>query len=273
MAGQIKKAKAMCREGKWEEALEELNKVLLKDAKNVDALKERAGVHLKLNQVVEAEYDVKEGLRLKPDSPDFKIMQARVLRLEGNFEMGAQLMDTLIANNGATVDSLVERGHCYRLSMQYQKSLDDYTSAIERDSNNADAYAGRGTTYWMGNMSACVADCEKALSIEPTNGQALYTIGEAYRIKGEHERAIPFFTTAIENNAVNRMDPVDLYACRGLCLQHVHADRNDEAISDLEQAFVGRPARQQQALWQFKACHFLGNAAYDSGLKEHYYCD
>lgn len=273
MARELKKARTMGLEGKWEEALVELNKVLQKDAKNVEALKERAKVHIRLKQVVEAEFDIKEGHRLKPDSPEFDILQAHVCRLEGDFERGVELMDTLIAKNGETVASLVERGHCYRLSMNYQKSLDDYTSALEKDSRNAEAYAGRATTYWLGNLEACIADCEQALAIEPTNGQALYSIGEAYRISGQPEKAISFFTRAIESNKVNRMDPVDLYACRGLCLQHVDADRNEEAIADLEEAFVGRPERQQQALWQFKACHFLGNAAYDSGLKEHYYTD
>jgi len=69
-------------QGKWEEALVELNKVLQKDAKNVEALKERAKVHIKLKQVVEAEFDIKEGHRLKPDSPEFDILQAHVCRLE-----------------------------------------------------------------------------------------------------------------------------------------------------------------------------------------------
>lgn len=269
---QLEAAKALCVEGKYEEAAVELTEGLKKSPKNLDVLKQRALLYIKLQNAEDAELDVQEALRVQPDSVDFKVLQAHVYRIQGHFERGAELMTKVLEQQGVNMEVILERGHCFRLCMQYQRSLDDYTAAIEKDPKNACAYAGRGTTYWMGNIAACIADCESALAIEPTNGQALYTIGEAHRISGNAQVALGYFTIAIDNNEVNRMDPVDLYACRGLCLQLV-GERNEEAIADLEVAFTGRPARQSQALWQFKANHFLGNAPYDAGMKEHYYTD
>lgn len=269
---EMETAKAKCLKGDYEEAVEYLTKLLKKSPKDLDALKERALIHIKLKMVDAARADVAECLKLKPDAAEFTRLRATIYRLEGDFEGGVEIMNAVIAKHGRDAANLLERGHCLRLCMQYQPSIDDYTAALEQDPKSADAYAGRGTTYWLGNIDACIADCENALAIDPINGQALYTIGEAHRISGHSQLALPHFTTAIDNNKFNRMDEVDLYACRGLCLQLV-GDRNEEAIQDLEKAFVGRPERQSQALWQFKACHFLGNASYDSGLKEHYYSD
>lgn len=128
---------------------------------------------------------------------------------------------------------------------------------------------GNLIVFFFNRQENCIADCRRALELDPTCAPASFTLGEALRISGRPAEALQHFTSCLEHRNKERMDESDIYACRGLCLQLCF--RNEEAIADLEKAFVGKPDRQKQALWQFKANHFLGVAAFDAGLKEHYY--
>jgi len=111
------------------------------------------------------------------------------------------------------------------------RSIDNYTRAIQNDPNNASAYNNRAYAYfYKGNYDLAIADYTQAARINPNDAAAYNNRGVAYRNKGESEKAIADYTQAI------RIDPnyAAAYNNRG----YVYNNRgdHDRAIADYTQA-------------------------------------
>jgi len=77
--------------------------------------------------------------------------------------------------------------------------LENYTQAIELDSQYRDAYYNRGNTY--SNIEAydrAIADYDRAIEIDPGYVNAYYNRGNAYLNSGENEQAIANYDRVIE---------------------------------------------------------------------------
>ncbi len=80
-------------------------------------------------------------------------------------------------------------------------AIRDYSQAIERNSQNTDAYYKRANVYYdMGDYAAAIKDYTQAININPTNTNALYNRGLAYYDSGDKRNAIQDFTQLIQQN-------------------------------------------------------------------------
>ncbi len=60
------------------------------------------------------------------------------------------------------------------IDKDYQGSIEDFTHAINFDSNDANSYVGRGIAYQkIGNTNLALKDFEKAVSLNPELAQAI----------------------------------------------------------------------------------------------------
>ncbi|MGA1826355.1 MAG: tetratricopeptide repeat protein [bacterium] len=72
----------------------------------------------------------------------------------------------------------------------HDRTMADYTKAIEINPKDADAYYHRGLILMNGGeYSQAIADFTKAIEIDPKYADAYNSRGAAYAIKGEFERA------------------------------------------------------------------------------------
>jgi Tfp pilus assembly protein PilF len=73
----------------------------------------------------------------------------------------------------------------------YKKSIEAYPTA--------EAYTFLGWTYsWMGRIDDAIAECHKAIEVDPTFGNPYNDIGSYLIMKGEIDEAIPWLERALQ---------------------------------------------------------------------------
>src|SRR5438552_8240555 len=73
----------------------------------------------------------------------------------------------------------------------YKKSIEAYPMA--------EAYTFLGWTYsWMGRVDDAIAECHKAIAVDPTFGNPYNDIGSYLMMKGEIDEAIPWLERALQ---------------------------------------------------------------------------
>jgi Tfp pilus assembly protein PilF len=73
----------------------------------------------------------------------------------------------------------------------YKKSIETYPTA--------EAYTFLGWTYsWMGRVDDAIAECHKAIEVDPTFGNPYNDIGSYLIMKGQLDEAIPWLERALQ---------------------------------------------------------------------------
>src|ERR1041385_1424944 len=108
---------------------------------------------------------------------------------------------------------------------QMNKELDDavqlYKKSIEAHPT-ADAHTFLGWTYsWMGRLDDAIAECLKAIEVDPTFGNPYNDIGAYLIMKGQLNEAIPWLERAL------KAPRYDSY-----CFPHMNLGRVFEANRD-----------------------------------------
>lgn len=114
--------------------------------------------------------------------------------MQEQYGMALQDIDMLLKyakTSGLSVSEIYQlRGATYAQIGEYQKALDDYTTAIKKDKKNADAYADRAELYsQMENYAAALADYKSANKLAPTNDLYLVEIARCTLQLGKYEEA------------------------------------------------------------------------------------
>jgi len=147
----------------------------------------------------------------------------------------------------------LRRGIDYFEQGQLQLAIEEYTQAIEVDSELAEAYQLRGMVYIaLGELDKGIADLDRALpeldqavEQDPRHAEAYFNRGIAHCFILDYEKAIADFDRAIELNP----SYVEAYAVRGNAY-----DNNgefDKAISSYGEALALDPEEEQHALLLF----------------------
>lgn len=123
-----------------------------------------------------------------------------------------------------------EGERCYSLK-QYKEAVENYTQAIQLQSNTALFYNNRGCAYGgLGEYDKAISDYNKAIELDSFNSTAYHNRGYTYNNLKEYEKAISDYGKAIElspNNATAYNNRGSIYIVLG---------RTDEAISDFNKA-------------------------------------
>ncbi|MGD1698440.1 tetratricopeptide repeat protein [Dapis sp. BLCC M229] len=83
----------------------------------------------------------------------------------------------------------------------YEQAVENFTKAIEFNSNFASAYSNRCLVYLQwGKYEAAIADCTEAIKINPENIEANLNLGLAYYEIGNYQQAIAEYTQVLNHN-------------------------------------------------------------------------
>lgn len=109
----------------------------------------------------------------------------------------------------------INLGGAYILGGQFKRAVPILEQVVARESGNAMAWTNLGAAY-LGNpilatleqQDKAIAAFERALECDPAAPHVAYNIGLIYRDRDDHERAIHWFTRALQT------DPLDSDARR-----------------------------------------------------------
>ena len=75
-----------------------------------------------------------------------------------------------------------------------QRAIEDYDKTIRLNSQFADAYHNRGTTYCaLGQFERAIKDYDQAIHLNPKDAVAYNSRGNAYKLQGKKAKAIADF--------------------------------------------------------------------------------
>ena len=195
------------------------------DADLADALAGRATSYYRIGDYRRALMDNSNSIRLNPAQSYVRHNRALVYEALGDRPRAVADYDEAIRLDPADPDAYVNRGLIFLDSRDYEKARADFTKAHELDPQDAWALANRGLTYaWTNDHARAEADFKAASSIDPSNpvvlrGKALLAMNagdvkiavahltaalnanpddlwslalrsEAYRVQGEHQKAL-----------------------------------------------------------------------------------
>jgi tetratricopeptide (TPR) repeat protein len=105
-----------------------------------------------------------------------------------------------------------ERGEAYRTKGDYDRAIADFSSAIQLDPNSDTSRFHRASVYYFDkhDYDGAIADLSEAMRIKPRFSLYVALRGEAYEKKGDRDKALADFRSALA------IDPDDKYAKEGL---------------------------------------------------------
>jgi tetratricopeptide (TPR) repeat protein len=137
----------------------------------------------------------------------------------------------------ATAAGYCRRGFRYQLKGLHDKAIADFSRALEKDRNLADAYRGRGRSFTVkGAHDSALADCDEAVRLAPNDFLAWNERGHAHHNRRSFDLAVRDYSKAIEL----RPGDAQLYANRGATRQQMKAF--PQAIADFTEALRLNPA-------------------------------
>lgn len=94
-----------------------------------------------------------------------------------------------------------QTGAAHLKQRQYQEAIHAFTQALKHAPSYALAYRKRGETYQaLGNSTAALEDCSKAIALSPTHSQAYNCRGNAHTSAKRYEQGIKDYLAAIERD-------------------------------------------------------------------------
>ena len=156
-------------------------------------------------------------------------------RLE-EYQKAIECFDKAIERDPNDADAYILRGLAYHGLEQYERAIEDYDKAIELDPNDAVPYYIRGNAYYyLKQYERAIEDSDKAIGLDPNDAYAYYIRGVAYANLKQYERAIEDFDKAIAR------DPNDASAYYKRGNAYDELNQHERAIEDYGKAIARDP--------------------------------
>ncbi|MBI5888484.1 MAG: tetratricopeptide repeat protein [Deltaproteobacteria bacterium] len=243
---------------KFEQALEDLNKVISLQPYNAKAYSNRGVTYENKGQYDRAIEDYNKAIAIEPDYADAYYNRGNVYRDKGQHDRALEDYDKVILLKPDYASVFISRGNVYNKKGQYHKAIEDFNMSISLMPNNSIAYYNRGNAYRAkGQKDMAIADykknCElgdndgcrqvkemkaefsKVISSKPDNADAYYNRGNAYKNKGQYDRAIEDYSKAISL----KIDYAEAYSARGNT--YFEKGQHDRAIEDYNKVISLKP--------------------------------
>lgn len=145
--------------------------------------------------------------RIKPNDPQVLMTLIKTSRSAGEYEIAVQAAELAVAIDPTNPEFRRQIAHSLEISGLWTASLKERQSILEH------RFAQSGTTTWptaedllaLANCSIHADQpqkafdvCQKAIDIDPSNGQAHAILGEALSALGEDEQAMEHFSLATQ---------------------------------------------------------------------------
>jgi tetratricopeptide (TPR) repeat protein len=256
--------------GRFQEAVAELDRVLQRHPRDLEALVKRGNCYLRLNQPERALPDFDRASHFDPLLPGAATGRGIALLMVGRNEDAAAAFQRAVqtwkkassADHSSIFEGLlpvpnlaggassqktgqIVQGHAtahsglgqaYHRLGQDDLAITEYDRAIEIYALDPSAYIGRADCrVALGDYHEALADYNEAIRLGPSYSRAYSRRGKLYEALGRTELASADYDRAIE------LDPADTFTLRLRAAMHSGRGENDRAIEDVAAAARIRP--------------------------------
>ncbi|RKU19926.1 hypothetical protein C6501_00920 [Candidatus Poribacteria bacterium] len=153
-----------------------------------------------------------------------------------NYDDAIEDFSRAIEKDSNDVEAYNLRGRTYTRQENYDDALKEYNDAIGINPDYAESYLNRGTTYYeQKEYDIAIVDFDEAISLKPDYANAYYMRGRTKYYVNQHEEAVNDFTEAI------RFMPNSAYAYYWRGLAKYKLDLKEEAVTDFDEAVLLKP--------------------------------
>lgn len=155
------------------------------------------------------------------------------------------------------------RGMALGRNGQTEEGIADLGVYIHRHPESSLAYTKRGIRHlWGGDLDRAEKDFTRAIALDPRNAEAHDDLGVIHAQRGDYETALRHFQTTV------RADPSYQKGYHNLAMIYYITGRNDEALATVERALKLIPEARDSLLLKSNVLEALGRSAEAKVLRE-----
>ncbi|MFP4474287.1 MAG: SPOR domain-containing protein [Desulfatibacillaceae bacterium] len=114
-----------------------------------------------------------------------------ILFQSGHYEKAIEAFDEAVDKDPGHVEVYVHRGAAYFYTGRLEKAIGDYSKVIDLGAGDADVYNNRGAAwYHLGEYDRAIHDTSRAIEMNPEHADAWCNRGTAYFYKGDCHKAL-----------------------------------------------------------------------------------
>lgn len=154
------------------------------------------------------------------------VLQARGRADEAKlvFERHLRILEEVEGNDA---EALSMRGSAHARLGQWDKVVDDFSKAIEREPNKAEFYTQRGQAYcYLQQWNQAIADLSRALELKPDDEIAWFQRARAYVVLRQWDKAAADFSKVID------LKPAQISAWQNRAISYVNRGQWSKAAAD-----------------------------------------
>ena len=241
--------------GRFPEAVSELDRVIERHPRDIEALTKRGNCHLRLDRPQRALPDFERVIALSPMNPSAQTDRGIALLMLGRNEEALKSFETaerywaiplnaargLNRNQTRSIESGKSTVHCgmgqaYHRLGRNDEAIDEYNKAIAILATDPNAYIGRGDArVALEQTDLAMADYNEAVRLGPGVSRAYSSRATLLADLGQDDGALADYDRAIQ------LDPgfAHAYRLRGTLLSR--RGQNDRALADFDSAVRLRP--------------------------------
>jgi tetratricopeptide (TPR) repeat protein len=236
-------------QGKYHEAIEELNKIIKREPMNVMAYSLRASSYSGLGNHGRAVEDYGKAIKIGNRADDY-CSRGKEYADMGNNGTALEGYNQAITMDAQGSSCYSKRGDLYALMGYPKRAIEDYSKAIEASSAGFESlfqplgsslYSSRGYQYYASaDYQKAVDDYSEAIKLNPdptTHGFNYFFRGQAYSQLGNYKAAIQDYNKA--SKTTNQVQSDELFVNRGFAYLKVNAYL--EGIEDYTRAIEINP--------------------------------
>ena len=187
-------------QGDYRSAINEYNKSIEKDSKNVKAYCERGNVYTQRGDFDEALTDYNKAIELDPKNKEAYDSRATIYNYyKKDVEKALADYSKVIELDPKDTASYESRGRIYLEANEYDKALAEVCKVIELSPNELSAYKERIQIYGIKKeYDKALVDCNLIIEKEPKASDSYLIRGDIYKDKGDAVSALRDYDKAVE---------------------------------------------------------------------------
>jgi arylsulfatase A-like enzyme/tetratricopeptide (TPR) repeat protein len=216
----------------YDEAIEELYKVLESDANNLAAMVDLAASLRIVGRIDDARAMMLEALEVDPEYSKLHLMLAQLESLSGRRDRGRELAQGVLEREPRNIEATIMRASIHIMDGERDQARVLLTEALEREPENTrlQAFFARSIEIPLGEVESAEARLVAALDRDPFMAEAWLVLGRMQKEQGRVAEAEASF----EQGLVRSPDDANLHRELGLLLAEQGA--SDRARTHLEES-------------------------------------